>query len=37
MVIDIIEIGFEINIELVLIVNGFKKCVLEGEVSSFFK
>lgn len=37
MAIDTTETGFETNIELALIANGFKKRVLEGEASSSFK
>ncbi|MBU5247231.1 DEAD/DEAH box helicase family protein [Bacillus halotolerans] len=37
MAIDTTETGFETNIELALIVNGYKKRVLEGETSASFK
>lgn len=37
MAIDASEKGFETNIEAALIVNGYKKRVLEGEVSVAFK
>ena len=37
MAIDTTETGFEINIELALIANGYKKRVLGGEASSSFK
>ncbi|WP_407974496.1 type I restriction endonuclease subunit R [Bacillus altitudinis] len=37
MAIDTTETGFETNIELALIANGYKKRVLEGEASSSFK
>lgn len=37
MAIDTTETGFETNIELELITNGYKKRVLEGETSNSFK
>lgn len=37
MAIDTTETGFETNIELALITNGYKKRVLEGETSNSFK
>ncbi|WP_340034994.1 type I restriction endonuclease [Bacillus sp. FSL K6-0993] len=37
MAVDTSEKGFETNIEMVLIANGYKKRVLEGETSASFK
>lgn len=37
MAVDTSEKGFETNIEIALIANGYKKRVLEGEESAAFK